>query len=111
MDDLDHPLRYSFRYATGFIFLIGIMIYLYILFGDHLEESTHSTEEKVWIYLYLVVLVLGFALSYYLINCSIYCVNKKGVNGYAWGGIVKKDILSRPTKGQHNKISSVRGII
>ena len=56
LSDITHPLKYTFGYATGFIFLLGIVIYLYLLIVDHLEDpNQHSTEETVWIYLFLVV--------------------------------------------------------
>ncbi len=73
-----HPMRYTFGYATGFIFSLGIIIYIYILVMDHLESpNQHSLEEKIWIYSFLIILIIGFILSYYFITCSIYCFNKK----------------------------------
>lgn len=66
-----NPLKYTFGYANGFIFLIGLMIYIYLLIVDYLDNEKHSTEEKVWIYLFLCILIIGFIVSYYSITCSI----------------------------------------
>lgn len=72
----EHPLRYTFGYIAGFIFIIGIMIYIYLLIIDTKDNSIHTIEEKIWIILFLILLILGFFLSYYSITCSIYCKNK-----------------------------------
>lgn len=73
-----HPLRYTFGYATAFVFLLGIIIYIYYLVTDHIENpNQHSKEEITWIYSFLAILILGFAISYYSITCSIYCTSTK----------------------------------
>jgi hypothetical protein len=117
IDIIHHPLKYIFGYATGFIFLVGIMIYLYILIMDHLENpNQHSIEETVWIYLFLCIMIIGFILSYYTITCSIkelkdrndYKVveeNLKKKTGFAFGGS-KMNIPSRPSAGQTKIIHS-----
>jgi hypothetical protein len=107
IDIIHHPLKYIFGYATGFIFLVGIMIYLYILIMDHLENpNQHSTEETVWIYLFLCIMIIGFILSYYSITCSIKNVKdmpeyKKQLEkiDFAFGGS-KMNVPSRPSAGQ-----------
>ena len=77
-----NPLKYTFGYATGFIFLLGIIIYLYMLITDHLDDpNQHSTEEKVWMYLFLAILIIGFGISYYVVTCTIYCTNDNVFNG------------------------------
>lgn len=77
-DQIIHPLRYTFGYSTGFIFLVGITIYLYLLLTEHLENSAqHTYEEKIWIYSFLIIMILGLGLSYYSITCDTYCLNKK----------------------------------
>jgi undecaprenyl pyrophosphate phosphatase UppP len=108
ISDIAHPLKYTFGYATGFIFLLGIVIYLYLLIMDHLENNNqHSLEETVWIYLFLVILIIGFFISYYTITCSIYCLKnsnlyKENINrrGFSFGG--KNNIPSKPSIGQQN---------
>jgi hypothetical protein len=108
--DVPHPLKYTFGYATGFIFLLGIMIYLYLLITDHLEDpNQHSTEETIWIYMFLCILVIGFMLSYYTITCSIKEIKnsvdyQKVAKEHRWGfGGIKK-IPSRPSLGQYKII-------
>lgn len=111
--DVPHPLKYTFGYATGFIFLLGIMIYLYLLVVDNLENPTqHSTEETIWIYLFLCVLIIGFILSYYSITCSIKSIKDSESYttfakraGFAFGGS-RKNIPSRPSVGQNKIIHS-----
>ena len=116
-ENIIHPLKYTFGYATGFIFALGIMIYLYLLITDHLDGSEHSTEEKIWMYLFLVILIIGFLISYYSITCSIKCLSdkKKMVDNsiklepgtesqkstFGFGGI-RKNIPLRPSTGYNN---------
>ena len=112
-DSIHHPLKYIFGYATGFIFLLGIMIYLYMLIIDHLENpNQHSTEEMIWIYSFLCIMILGFILSYYSITCSIKKVKdsesyisfaKKA--GFSFGGS-KMNVPTRPSSGQNKIIHS-----
>jgi len=111
--DIFHPLKYTFGYATGFIFLVGIMIYLYMLVVDHLENpNQHSIEETIWIYLFLCIMIIGFILSYYTITCSIKEIKDNGsykeyAKEYAlkhsFGGS-KMNIPSRPSTGQNKKL-------
>jgi Na+/melibiose symporter-like transporter len=111
IDIIHHPLKYIFGYATGFIFLVGIMIYLYMLIMDHLEApNQHSTEETVWIYLFLCIMIIGFLLSYYSITCSIKDLKNSGSYkklaekaGFAFGGS-KMNIPSRPSVGQNKTL-------
>ncbi len=110
--DVPHPLKYTFGYATGFIFLLGIMIYLYLLITDHLEDpNQHTTEETVWIYLFLSILIIGFMLSYYSITCGIKAVKELSeykeiakTNHWSFGGV--KKIPIRPSLGQYKTIHS-----
>jgi len=111
--EIPHPLKYTFGYATGFIFLLGIMIYLYLLIMDHLENpNQHSIEETIWIYLFLCILIIGFVLSYYSITCSIKSVKEstpyKG--RFSFGGS-KMNIPSRPSVGQYKMIHSSKFIV
>ena len=78
------------------------MIYLYLLIIDYLENpNQHSLEETTWIYLFLVILIIGFILSYYTIVCSIYCVKnselyKKNIkDSFGFGGLKKNISPSR----------------
>lgn len=109
LQDVMHPLKYTFGYATGFIFLVGIMIYLYMIITDYLEDSNqHSIEEKVWIYMFLVILIIGFGLSYYSITCSIVCLKESPEYkklGFHFGGS-KLNIPSRPSAGLNKIIRS-----
>jgi hypothetical protein len=104
MSEIAHPLKYTFGYATGFIFLLGIMIYLYLLITDRLEQnsSKHSMEENIWIYSFLVVLIIGFIVSYYSIVSSIKSTNELVISkrGFGFGGL--KKIPYKPTNGQNN---------
>ena len=68
--------KYMMGYAAAFVFLIGIMIYIYMLVVNYLEtqktgENPHSVEEMAWIWGFLVILILGFIISYYTISQSI----------------------------------------
>jgi hypothetical protein len=74
MDSISHPLKYTFNYASSFIFLIGIIIYMYLIIIDHLYPvDKHSVEDLVWIYSMFVILILGFIVSSYHITRNIYC--------------------------------------
>jgi hypothetical protein len=120
LPDIIHPLKYTFGYATGFIFLLGIVIYLYLLITDHLEDpNQHSVEETIWMYLFLVVMIIGLALSYYSITCAIYCVKesndygeyrKKLGGSFGFGGS-KMNIPTRPSVGLSKIIRSARFIV
>jgi nitrate reductase gamma subunit len=111
--DLIHPFKYTFGYATGFIFLLGIMIYLYLLVIDYLENPTqHSVEESVWIYLFLCILIIGFILSYYSITCCIKksIENEKKHEFGRFGGS-KMNIPTRPSIGQNKTLHTSRFIV
>ncbi len=58
-----------FAYALGFIFLLGLSIYLYLLIIDHKEGENHSIETQIWMYLFLIILIIGFIASFYFIIC------------------------------------------
>jgi len=70
-------LTYLLSYVTGFIFLIAIAIYIYILVVDKLENAKHTTEEISWMYGFLCILIIGFIVSYYVISKSIEDGNNK----------------------------------
>jgi len=110
LSNIPHPLKYTFGYITGFIFLLGIMIYLYLLIVDYLEDpNQHSIEEKVWIYLFLCILVIGFILSYYSIICSIETIKKNPE--WKWGFSGVKKIQTKPSFGQSKTIHSSKFIV
>ena len=68
---IDTPiLKNTLSYIAGFIFIAAIAIYLYLLIEDNRQKTNHDTEETFWIYLFLVLLVLGFFFSYYFISKS-----------------------------------------
>jgi len=75
--EIPNPLKYILGYASGFVFLVAIIIYLYMIIVDNLEESTHTKEETIWIYGFLVVLVVGFVISYYIISMSNFIENSE----------------------------------
>jgi len=108
--DIPYPLKHTFGYATGFIFLLGIMIYLYLLIIDYLENPIqHTTEETIWMYIFLSILVIGFILSYYSIMCSISSVTnsesyKQKFATNSFGGL--KRIPVKPSIGQYKTVHS-----
>lgn len=63
-------LKHALSYIAGFIFIIAIAAYIYLLIHDRKENTIHSQEENFWIYLFLALLILGFFSSYYLIRKS-----------------------------------------
>ena len=74
---IDSPiLKHTLSYVAGTIFLVAIAAYIYLLVEDYRTKTEHTQEEKFWIYLFLVILVLGFFASYYFINRSNTRVNK-----------------------------------
>jgi len=86
-------------YTAGFIFLVAIVIYLYMLIVDNIEKSKHSTEEIVWIYAFLVVLIIGFIISYYTISKSeLKSGSKLFGRKLEFGGVSK--LPSRPAYGK-----------
>lgn len=58
-------------YAASFTFLIGILIYIYYLILDKFEHDIHTTEEYLWIYSFLIILLTGFIVGYYILSSSI----------------------------------------
>jgi len=100
---IEHQLKNVFRYAIGFVFLLGIMIYMYLLISDHLENTdVHSLEEKIWMYLFLCILIGGFVLSYYSIECG---VKESMVSQLSRFGGIKMNISPKPP-GNHSIIRS-----
>jgi len=61
-------LKHILSYIAGFIFLAAIAVYIYLLVEDRRMKTPHTTEETFWIYLFLVILILGFFFSYYFIS-------------------------------------------
>jgi quinol-cytochrome oxidoreductase complex cytochrome b subunit len=59
----------AFSYISSFIFLLGIIVYIYLLVVDSREESTstRSNSDTVWIYGMFVLLIIGFLISSYCI--------------------------------------------
>jgi hypothetical protein len=75
--ELPPKLKYILGYAAAFVFLFGIILYIYMLIVDNLENSEHSTEELAWIYGFLIILTLGFIVSYYTISKSTQIQNQQ----------------------------------
>lgn len=63
-------IKNTLSYIAGAIFLIAIGVYIYFLIEDDRNKTEHTKTEIFWIYLFLVILILGFFLSYYFINKS-----------------------------------------
>lgn len=70
-NDVKKSFKYILGYCTCIILFIGISIYLYMLIIDHLEHEEHTKEEKIWIYGFLVIMIIGFILSYNIIYSDI----------------------------------------
>lgn len=80
---MDEPpiLKHTLSYIAGSIFLIAIAIYIYLMIEDNKQKTKHSTEETTWIYLLLVILIVGFISSYYFIrksNTRVFETMRKG---------------------------------
>ena len=74
---MDRPnLKHTLSYLAGSVFLVGIIVYLYLMIQDQRSETKHTREENFWIYFGLVILVLGCFGSYYLISKSNTRVNR-----------------------------------
>jgi hypothetical protein len=68
---IDTPiLKHTLSHISGAIFLIAIVIYSWLLSTDHKQGFEHTNEEKFWIYLFLIILILGLIFSYYFIKTS-----------------------------------------
>lgn len=72
---MSNEIKKSFKYILGYctcvIFFIGTSVYLYMLITDHLENEKHTKEEKIWMYGFLVILIIGFIISYNVIYTDI----------------------------------------
>ena len=64
----EQPLKKILNNSTAVVFFIGITTYIYILVLDYLEHKEKDTEEKVWIYSFLIILIIGFLSSFYNIE-------------------------------------------
>lgn len=74
MNNLPVSLNYILGYSATIVFLVAIIIYLYMIITEKIEnKETHTIEENVWIYGLFAVLIIGFIISYYTIS---YCKNK-----------------------------------
>jgi predicted membrane channel-forming protein YqfA (hemolysin III family) len=67
-EKLKKPIKYTLCYLSGFIFFITLIMYMYMLIQDYIENEKHTAEETAWIYGMLIVLILGFCVSFYLIS-------------------------------------------
>ena len=68
IQEIQDSIQYTLGYMSGFIFLIAIIIYIYFIIVDNLEQDNHTLEETSWIYGFLVLLLLGFISSFYAIS-------------------------------------------
>ncbi len=66
-NELKKTFKYILGYATCVVFFIGMSVYLYMFIVDYLEKEKHTKEEQIWIYGFLVVLIIGFVISYNII--------------------------------------------
>lgn len=107
--EIIHPLKYTFGYITGFIFLLGIAIYLYMLLLNYQNKKEFTHEEKIWVYSFLGIMIIGFILSYYSIMCSI----KKVTNSteYKKIGSKFKGIRTKVPKHSFGGLSNSRFMI
>lgn len=70
----------AFSYISSAIFLIGIIIYIYLLVVDSREEGERSNSDTVWIWGMFVLLITGFLISSY----CIYGVTKEEALREKW---------------------------
>jgi hypothetical protein len=70
-NEVKKSFKYILGYCTCVIFFIGISVYLHMLIIDKLEHEEHSKEEKIWMYGFLIVMTIGFILSYNIIYSDI----------------------------------------
>ncbi len=68
VEKLKKPMKYILGYISGFIFSVVLVVYLYMFIVDRIEDHNHTTEETVWMYGFLVLLVMGYGVSHYLIS-------------------------------------------
>lgn len=66
-NDIKKNVKYILGYVAGIIFFFGLVVYLYMIIVDYLESEKHTDEEKAWIYGLLIILIIGFMSSFYLI--------------------------------------------
>jgi predicted membrane channel-forming protein YqfA (hemolysin III family) len=57
----------AFSYISSIIFLIGIIVYIYVLVIDSCEEGTRSNSDTVWVWGMFILLIVGFLVSSYCI--------------------------------------------
>ena len=57
--------RYLFNYSLMFVFLFGIVLYVYTLVIDSQTDDSDKRPvyETVWIWAMFIILILGFLLS------------------------------------------------
>jgi hypothetical protein len=68
VEKLKKPMKYILGYISGFIFSVVLIVYLYMFIVDRIENDRHTTEETAWMYGFLVLLVVGYGISHYLIS-------------------------------------------
>ena len=68
---IDTPtIEYTLSYVAGFIFLISLCLYIYLLIEDYRTKAFHTTEEYFWIGAYFIIIIVCFFFSYYFISKS-----------------------------------------
>lgn len=70
------PLNYTYGYIVSFIYIVGITVYVNFLIVDFVEscrknKRIHTTKEYVWMFILLLILVIGYYFGYYEIICSV----------------------------------------
>ncbi len=68
IEKLKKPMKYILGYISGFIFTVVLVVYLYMFIVDHIEDEHHTREEIIWMYGFLILLVIGYGISHYLIS-------------------------------------------
>ena len=53
-----------FNYSSGFVFIVGIVIYLYFLILDYKEQNVYDISKQIWIYGFFILLLGGFFITY-----------------------------------------------
>jgi len=54
-------------YIACVIFLVGLSLNIYMLVMDNQDSWTHTVEETGWIYGFLIILIIGFVSSLYVV--------------------------------------------
>ena len=70
-DTLSHDYITVF---TAIVFLVAIALYIVCMFID--TNKHYSNEETFWIYTYLFILFVCFAMTYYVVRQSKYTIGK-----------------------------------